>query len=101
MAQPIRPLPIVALATSDIAPERATAPTNAKLFERALAKLQTLAPNDDFSAVGDIRTSNPIALRSVSNTSLWTEIIESNAIGPGRRARPDIFSAFIRANKPL
>jgi len=96
MAQPIRPLPVFALAATDFTPELVSAPTTAKLFESALAKLQTLSPHDDLS-VGDIRTFNSIALRSTQNPSLSTETIKGNAIGLVGRADTDIFSNFIGA----
>src|SRR5262249_54397261 len=98
IAQSVPQLRLAPLGATDIAAAPVPPPTNVRLFERALAKLQTLSPNDDFSAVRDVRTSNPIALRSASTASLWREIINSNAIGPVRRARTDIFSAFIGAH---
>jgi rare lipoprotein A len=97
-----QPAPQLLLATLDpllIAAEPVPAHTNLKLFGRALAKLETLSPDDDFSAVSDVRTSNLIVQRSAPKTSLWTEIMGSNAIGPVRRARTG--TTFIAAYSSL
>jgi len=101
MAQSAPQLRVATLGATDVAAAPVAAPTNVELFERALAKLQTLSPNGDFAAVSDIRTSNPIALRSAPNTSLWTEIMTSSAIASARRARADIFSRVIGAYDSL
>jgi peptidoglycan lytic transglycosylase len=101
MAQSAPQLRVATLGATDVAAAPVAAPTNVKLFECALAKLQTLSPNGDFAAVSDIRTCNPIALRSAPNTSLWTEIMTSNAIASARRARADIFSRVIGAYDSL
>src|SRR5678816_3636389 len=44
---------------------------------------------------------SPSALRSAPNISLPTEIMKSNAIGPVRRARSEVFSTFILAYNSL
>jgi peptidoglycan lytic transglycosylase len=101
MAQSAPQLLLAALDPTHIAAEPVPAHTNLKLFARALAKLETLSPDGDFSAVSDIRTSNLIVQRSAPNTSLWMEIMKSNVIGPVRRARTGAFSTFIAGYNSL
>jgi hypothetical protein len=96
--------PQLLLATFDpthIAAEPDPAHTGLKLFGRALAKLESLSPDGDFFGFSDTRTSKLIVQRSAPNTSLWTEIVKSNAIGSVRRARTGAFSTFIAANNSL
>jgi peptidoglycan lytic transglycosylase len=101
MAQSAPQLLFATFDPTHIAAQPVPAHTGLKLFGRALAKLESLSPDGDFSAVSDTRTSKLIVQRSAPNTSLWTEIVKSNAIGPVRRARTGAFSTFIAANNSL
>jgi peptidoglycan lytic transglycosylase len=94
MAQSAPQLLLGTLDPTDIAAEPVPAHTNLKLFERALTKLEALSPNGDFSAISEV-------LRSAPNTSLWTEIMKSNAIDPVKRARTGTVSTFIAAYDSL
>ena len=103
MAQSAPQLLFAKLGSTGMVPESVPAPTSLESSGHALANrsAETRLPSGDFSAISNVPTSNPIALRSAPNISLPTEIMKSNAIGPVRRARSDVFSTFILAYNSL
>ena len=104
MAQSAPQLLFAKLGSTAITAEPVPAPTSlVEPSEYTLANRssETSLPNGGFSAISNIPTSNPIALRSAPNIPLSTEIMKGSALGPVRRASSDVFSTFIVAYNSL